>query len=304
MFAAFKERRPWAAALIALVLGPFVGMLYLNRGRTALGYLAAMIVVNYLAEILSSSKLLSSEIAILIPICIYLAFAIAGAIHAYLAMRRDPLPMPLRWYAQWYVVGGVFLVLGVLSMFFTQSPDRSFSISSGSMEPSFVPGDRVLALKTAYRNAQPKRGDTVVFYVPHENNVIFIKRLVGLPGDRVQMRNGFLYVNGAPASLQKLGDIKGDCTTTACETFHQYIETLPGGPPHRIQKTDFASYLDNTGVFVVPADSYFVLGDNRSNSRDSRMDDFGYIPRSAIIGHAAIRFFDGTRNKIVWEKVD
>lgn len=302
MFAAFKERRPWAAALITLLFDPVIGMLYLNRWRLSLVYFVLECVGGLGIAYFLGPAAFKTNLALAGIFAVVVRGG--GSVHAYfVAKRREPHEI-LSWYARWYSVAAIFVVLESLPWAVQSLPYRSFSISSGSMEPSLMRGDYIFVSRTAYDKEAPRRGEAVVFYVPHERDTVYTKRIVGLPGDRIQMRGGFLYVNGAPAKLQTLHDVKGDCTTEGCVTFHRYIETLPGGPPHRIERIDMLNYLDDTGVFVVTADSYFVLGDNRSNSLDSRMNDFGYVPRNAIIGRVAIRYFDGTTNRWTWETIN
>jgi len=141
---------------------------------------------------------------------------------------------------------------------------RAFSIASPSMEPTLAKGDLVLTNSSAYRTDGPRRGDIIVFKYPIDERREFVKRVVGLPGDRLEIRSNRLIVNGSP--LDEAYVKPGSAST------------LPGGP---VTSCGYALGCDPT---VVPADSYFVLGDNRENSQDSR--HWGFVRRDKIVGRA------------------
>jgi signal peptidase I len=166
-----------------------------------------------------------------------------------------------------------------------------FNIPSGSMIPTLLVGDYLFVSKTAYGyskfsfpgglvpvtgriwEGEPKRGDVVVFRPPGEPETDFIKRVIGLPGDRVQMRNGILTINGTPVERQRVEDYV-DPDDPLSRPIPQYLETLPGGAKHPILEAEGdLGTLDNTPVYVVPPHHYFMMGDNRDRSNDSRMWD-------------------------------
>jgi signal peptidase I len=157
------------------------------------------------------------------------------------------------------------------------------------MIPTLLVGDYLFVSKTAYGYSKfsfpggivpvegriwegaPKRGDVVVFRPPGEPETDFIKRVIGLPGDRVQMRNGILNINGEPVQRQRIEDFV-DPDDPLARPVPQYLETLPGGVTHPILEAEGdLGTLDNTPVYVVPPDHYFMMGDNRDRSNDSRM---------------------------------
>ena len=135
----------------------------------------------------------------------------------------------------------------------------------------------------------------------------YIKRLIGLPGDRIQMISGVLHINGEPVELREIETY----SSTDADRFgnpvigRQYIETLPNGVSHRLIDTNDSGDLDNTEVFVVPDRHYFFMGDNRDSSSDSRvLSNVGYVPEENLVGRAEILFFstDGSAEKWeVWE---
>lgn len=165
--------------------------------------------------------------------------------------------------------------------------NRSFSLFSWT--PNLVE-NRVL------KNNDLKRGDVVVFHNPKHTNeqgkpdpIDYIKRLIGVPGDRVQMIDGVLHINGEAAKIEQMDDYQMIDAKDRFQISAQYMETLPGGVKHRILKSIpmGRGWLDNTEEYVVPAGHYFFMGDNRDNSKDSRvLDAVGYIPEKDIIGRA------------------
>ncbi|MBN8966996.1 MAG: signal peptidase I [Rhizobiales bacterium] len=182
-----------------------------------------------------------------------------------------------------------------------------FYVPSGSMEPTLLIGDALLATKYPYGYGTaslpinvalpesgrifgklPARGDVVVFRWPGDTSQAWVKRVVGLPGDHVQMRSGRLFINGEAVGLRADGygdaeDGEGHLTPAA-----RYIETLPGGRTHTIFKLRTHGVLDNTADVVVPAGKLFVLGDNRDNSADSRVPvaegGVGLLPVDDLVG--------------------
>ena len=145
-----------------------------------------------------------------------------------------------------------------------------FKIPSGSMRPTLMEGDRILVNKFIYRFRAPRRGEIIVFHYPPEPKRPFIKRLVGLGGDRLELRNGEAYINGA--QLQRPAGV--------------HPGYMNGG-----------TYGQARQVVEVPADSLYVLGDNTEHSHDSRY--WGFVPRTLVIGRALCIFWPLTRWRIL-----
>lgn len=184
-----------------------------------------------------------------------------------------------------------------------------FNIPSGSMFPTLLVGDYLFVEKWAYgysmysfpldaipfkgrvMGKQVARGDVVVFRQPKLVGIDYIKRIIGLPGDKIQVREGRLYINGEMVKR----DFQGTESLTEegqTHIFHKYIETLPNGVKHDIYEISDNEQLDNTPVYRVPDGHYFAMGDNRDQSMDSRvMSDVGFVPEENIIGRAQIIFF-------------
>lgn len=183
---------------------------------------------------------------------------------------------------------------------------RVFRAPSGSMQPAIYPGDHFVLLKWTYGYGRfsfapfpspfseqrflgraPRRGDLAVFRPSSEPNRDFVKRVIGLPGDRIQMINGVLHINDEAVPLEPLGEVTFADEYGGEIAAQTYRETLPGGVSYVVLDRS-VSELDNTRVFVVPEGQYFVLGDDRDNSADSRVTaQIGYVPLANFIGPVA-----------------
>jgi signal peptidase I len=203
------------------------------------------------------------------------------------------------------------LLIAVLirSLFF-----QPFYIPSSSMEPTLLVGDRIFVSKYTYGyskhsfpfspnisserffSKQPARGDLVVFKTPADNRTDYIKRLIGKPGDTIQFLNGELLINDVKIKRKKINSKK----STRCGNFlldtETYLETLPNGVEHLVSYKKKGS-LQNSKKFKVPVNHYFLLGDNRDCSKDSRyLDSVGYVNILNLVGEAKIIFFSNDSN--------
>ena len=143
------------------------------------------------------------------------------------------------------------------TLFITQVLLLNAKVPSGSMIPTIYPDDQVIGLRTAYWFSDPERYDVIIFHYPDNEEELFVKRVIGLPGDRVEIRDGKIYINDSLAPLAE-----------------PYLREEPTG---------------NFGPYLVPADSYFVMGDNRANSWDSRNWTNTFVHRDKILGQAMLR---------------
>jgi signal peptidase I len=180
------------------------------------------------------------------------------------------------------------------------------------MMPTLLVGDYFFVSKYAYGYAhyslpyspplfsgrifasEPRRGDVVIFRLPKDDKVDYVKRVVGLPGDRIQMKAGQLYINGAPVQREQLADYVGDppCGGDVTTPVKRWRETLDTGASYETLDCVDNGFYDNTNVYTVPQGHYFMMGDNRDNSTDSRvMSAVGYIPFENLVGRVGMIFF-------------
>jgi signal peptidase I len=196
---------------------------------------------------------------------------------------------------------------------------QPFTIPSASMEPNLYEGDYIVVSKWNYGysrhslpwspplfegrifGSQPDRGDVVVFKLPQDNRTDYIKRVVGLPGDRVQMIGGLLHINGRAVENVPAGSLRIDGPFGPMDAA-QVDETLPEGRTFRIQDFGRGFDLDDTQVFEVPEGYYFMMGDNRDNSIDSRAD-VGLVPEENLVGKAQIVLFSWEPGASLWNPV-
>jgi signal peptidase I len=197
-----------------------------------------------------------------------------------------------------------------------------FNIPSGSMIPTLLVGDYLFVSKYSYGYSRfslpfspplfngrilgraPKRGDVAVFVWPHDEQTDYIKRIIGLPGDHVQMRGGQLFINDVEVPRKDLGTYIAEGEDGGPPVAaREYLETLPGGKQHDILKETDSGMFNDTPDFVVPPETFFAMGDNRDNSSDSRDPNggVGYVPMENLVGRAEFIFFSFDSTAPWWE---
>ncbi len=294
-------------------------MLWLGRWRAALLYVLAILVVLGLLLAFRPVATLGLSDAYSI---IALAISVVGLAHA-IRIRKSALRRP--WYSHWFValpiplVTALAMALGIRTFFY-----QPFNIPSAAMYPTLKIGDYIFVSKFSYGYGKysfnfslggygyevirccqfdfpgrvffadtPRRGDVAVFKLPTNTEVDYIKRVIGLPGDRIQMRDGVLYINGTAVKKERIEDFVDPNGEGGGSPVPQYLETLPNGVQYRVLDTEPAGSGDNTEEYAVPEGYYFMMGDNRDNSQDSRyLNEVGYVPEDNFLGPVVLRFWN------------
>lgn len=210
----------------------------------------------------------------------------------------------------------------LIALVFRTFAYHPFNIPSGSMEPTLLIGDYLFVSKFSYGYSRysfpvdlsfidgriwegdgPERGDIAVFRPAREPDTDYIKRVVGLPGDRIQMIDGALHINGEAVEREPAGEWTGEGRFGSTRGIQQYRETLPNGVSYITLDMTENGPGDNTRVFEVPPEHYFLMGDNRDNSQDSRFINgtVGFVPAENLIGRADVIFFSVEQGARAWE---
>lgn len=199
------------------------------------------------------------------------------------------------------------IILAVMFRSFAYEP---FNIPSGSMKPNLWIGDYIFVSKYSYGYSRysfpfgwpvfegrimadaPEQGDVVVFKLPTDPSINYIKRLIGMPGDKIQMIAGTLHINGQAISKELVEPYREANASGEMIEIPQYKETLPNGVSYFVLDEQTEGPLDSTVEYVVPENHYFMMGDNRDNSQDSRvLSVVGYVPEENLVGPAQMIFF-------------
>ncbi len=201
------------------------------------------------------------------------------------------------------VVYAVLIAILIRTVWF-----EPFKIPSGSMYPTLYVGDYLFVSKYSYGYSKhslplslplfegriwesaPERGDVVVFKFPQDNRTDYIKRVIGLPGDKIKLKEGRLYINGSEVERHQSDDFVLRTDTGNAERYRQYEEILPNGVKHKILEISDHEMHDDFDEIEVPKGNYFMMGDNRDRSDDSRVN-VGFVPAENLEGKARFLFF-------------
>jgi signal peptidase I len=261
-----KPMRWRSGAFLLSLIFPGIGQAYVGAQNRALAWAAAALIWSlayhlspYLWAVWRSAAL---PPLVLIVVSAGLVLPLSAAIDAARLARRG-LPRATRWrrWATYIALAAVPALPGVAAI----ASWQSFVVPSQSMVPTLLLGDRLLAVTGYYRLFPPARGDLCVFTLPDEPSTYIVKRLVGLPGERLQVVRGVVTIDGVAAQRERVAG-------------GSFIETLPDGMRHAIIVAHDDAPFENTQVFTVPPDHYFMMGDNRDDSADSRDPAMGFVP--------------------------
>jgi signal peptidase I len=215
------------------------------------------------------------------------------------------------------VINALLIALVIRTFLF-----QPFNIPSGSMKATLLVGDYLFVSKYSYGyshysiplspnifsgrifGSDPARGDVVVFRLPKDDTTDYIKRVIGMPGDTVQMKEGLLHINGKPVQRERLSDFVGEdpCGSDATARVKRWKETLPNNVSYETLDCVDNGFYDNTIEYKVPAGHFFMMGDNRDNSTDSRVQSaVGYVPSENLIGRAQMIFFSIAEGEQAWQ---
>lgn len=214
------------------------------------------------------------------------------------------------------VFWAIVLALGIRTVAY-----EPFNIPSGSMKPTLLIGDYLFVSKFSYGystyslpfgvdlfdgrifESTPERGDVAVFKLPTNTSKDYIKRIIGLPGDKIQVVDGILHINGEAVKREKLGEFVSRDQHGSVQRTIKYMETLPNGVEHMIAEvSDNWRWNDNTPVYTVPPEHYFAMGDNRDHSQDSRwLVEVGFVPAKNLVGRAEFLFYSKDTLEPIWD---
>ncbi len=316
-------RSPWLSGIICFLLcvivSPAFAMFYLNRGWAGVGYLVVQIlsIILFFGYIGDNHPITQLLHPFKVHVVFMIVMTVICMVHSTFIILTTDDHSPLKWYAN---STGLFALLAIpifsvlLARAFLFQP---FHIPSGSMRPTLLVGDYIFVNKYAYGyneytlpfnlpffagrklNVSPQRGEVIVFKQPTNVTVDYVKRVVGLPGDTIQMIDGRLYINDQPVGISKEGSFQ----IPDERRVDLFKETLPNNVSYNILDHG-ARFGDNTRKYTVPQDHFFVLGDNRDQSNDSRNPhDIGFISRDLIVGPVSVIWWNSKKRAFSWRGV-
>ena len=300
-----KPRRSWLAALLTVVFSTGLGHMYSGRLKRGI-ILFAVGQLLFLTSAISLTVITPRASYILFIIFINVAFFIFCVVDAAIAAKRGKENYQPVKYNRWYAYVGYIVVAGLLAELclpgiVVANYVQAFKIPTGAMVPTLLIGDRLLVNKRIYKSAKPRRGDVIVFKYPKDPGTLYVKRLIGLPGDTIEVKERTVYVNNLPLEEKYTQYInpasvndhygpcyipkKGDKIEAAGSSVKLNGEVL--------NEEVIETYSEHDGLYdepySVPQDQYFFIGDNRDNSLDSRF--WGAVPHGYLVGKAFVIYW-------------
>jgi len=225
-----------------------------------------------------------------------LILMIGATIDAAVGLARHPVRARKRWYrSAWFT----WLAVSILGIPLAILPTgwKTYSIPSSGDAPSVMVGDTIV-VDARSPDLAPTHGDVAVFRLPRNRSIDYVKRVVGVSGDRVQLRDGQLLINSQLAPRRPDGEVTIE-ENGRSRTYRRFIETLPGGKSYAILKATDQGEANNTPEYVIPAGQLFFLGDNRDNSVDSRFTSVGFVPVANVTGSAKTVLWGSDRGRLL-----
>jgi signal peptidase I len=283
--------------LLSLLVAPGLGHVHARAWRTGVAIycitLASGVILLYLMHFAPTPNRVTLFFVLGLPTVV---FWLSVAVDAVLRTRRTGGSVPTPWFRSTWLAAIVVEAVGGGIAYGLPPQWHAFNIASGSMAPALIPGDYFFSDSNTTRKPVVY-GDVVLFKLPRDPSIVYVKRVVGLPGDRIRLVNGRLSINNQLVNRQSTGNFGSDPDTKS--VLKCYIEALPGGRQVVILKASDHEPLDNTQEFVVPDDRLFVLGDNRDNSLDSRLlTAVGLVPIRNIVGRAGTIFWSRALDRV------
>jgi signal peptidase I len=294
-----KKRRVWVAALLSLLL-PGLGQLYNRQVQLALALMILALILSmpgrWLIAAVSPEAVVPVAAVVLLVGLLNIVFAIAQAAIRAWQVRA----ISLAWFNRWYIYVVLILFMTAwqsVAVLLPQSSIAAYYTPSGGMVPTLLVDERFEARTNAFSNRMPERGELAILRPPSEPDIDFVKRIIALPGDRIQVREGRLYLNGVMVERVPVSDEEAAPLPQDSANARVYRETLPGGASYLISEISDNGQLDNTPELVVPAEHVFVLGDNRDRSNDSRTG-LGFIPLAGLHDKPLFIFWSADKSRI------
>ena len=301
-----RRRGVLSTALVSFFLSPFAGLLWIGRGWIALAFLLLVIAALLGAYLATLTGLLPFDAIFARFVWDYAnpAVLIASIVLVVPVLLLSRTLQPLRWYSSgWMMVpAGILFIATIACAAFAVRTlvYQPFSLVANAMSPNLREGDYVAASKWSYGYGPysapiglfpserrlfgklPERGDVIVFRHPSQSMADYIERIIGLPGDEIQVIDGVLHIDGRAVDRVRVGELDDEAATGFTGPVSVYRETLPNGVWYDTLDRGTGGNLDDTRAVVVSEGAYFVLGDNRDNSADSRV--WGFVPYENLIG--------------------
>lgn len=276
-----EPRKPWLAGLLSVVV---IGLGHVYAGKAMKGVLLYLGQTLLLVAWMVVFAFYLDRAVLIVAAASGLLFILYVLVDAIRSAKKSSDGYTLKHYNRWYVYLACwalasFIIQPVLSMTLKSNVIQAYRIPARSMKPTLLVGDRIFTCKMSYKKDTPRRGDIVVFKYPVDPSKDFVKRVIGIEGDTVEVRDKKLFLNGVLQAEEYVN--------------HVDDRTLPGQLPPR----------DNFGPVTVPSGALFVMGDNRDNSHDSRF--WGFVSLDKVRGKVRHIYWswDGKGKKVRWDRI-